>query len=237
MTVAASANAFPRVNIATEPEPIAPWSDPSNPLAFYGLQTFSKSVYRPVFDEVLTEPERNTFERLYSAGTEQLAAKDDKIAQSTLLAYGILDVATDFGDDEPAKALKKIRQHISDFKSDPGGTTENIAQHLVDTDQVVLWEQEAEIHVSPPETRLGAKVVLENVQIRLKQQDITLVALDEVFNRLSNERISPTSSQLIVEMGYLLQVLDQCPEPDVALSTLYYAAGQELGSNEITLRK
>jgi hypothetical protein len=229
VTVSTGASAFPRVNINVQSQPVAPWSDPANPLATYGLQSFSKSVYRPDVDELLDQNERHTYETLYDAGTEKLIAKGDTLAKATLLAYGLLDVA--LGDEAPAKTFSKMREHIFEFNSDPDRISQNIAQHLLDTEQVVLGEEDTETLISPPETRLGAKAALENLQLKLKKQDLALNALDDLFKRLSNAEIEPTTEQVGIEMVNLFDALDKCPDPSKALSALYNLGDEEIGNH------
>lgn len=236
VTVATGANAFPRLAISVTPQPIAPWSDPANPLSDYGLQTFSKSVYRPSVDELLDRKEQAAYELLYRAGTQKLVGKSNEVAKATLLAYGILDIATELGDDAPAKAFSAIREHISEFKSDPDRISQHIAQHLLETDQVFISEDDTDVVVSPPETRLGAKAALENLQLRIMQQELTLRSLEHLFTRLANEEIEPTKSQVVVEMGHLLQVLEACPDASEAFAALYNTDEEDL-DDKVSLRR
>lgn len=237
ISVATGANALPRASINVSPEPIAPWSDPANPLSNYGLQTFSKSVYKPSVDKLLDRQEQAAYERLYRAGTQKLVAKTEELAKATLLAYGILDIATERGDEAPAKAFTAIREHINEFGLDPDRISQSIAQHLLETDQVFVSEDNDEdALVSPPETRLGAKAALENLQLKIKQQEISLGSLENLFKRLSDKRIEPSSEQMVVEMGHLLQVLDGCPDASDAFSTLY-STGEDALDDQVSLRR
>jgi multidrug efflux pump subunit AcrB len=187
-------------------------------------------------DELLSREDRSIFEDLYSAGTARLVAKTEKLSQSTLLAYGLLEIATSFGEDEPEMAFNLIAENIAEFNADPAKITQEIAQHLLDTEQVVLTGEDTDTMVSPPETRMGAKAALENLQIRLKQQEIGLEALASVFTNLTEPRSKPTNQMLIKEMGELLAALDKCPEPGDALSVLFDLSEEEM-TNSISFKR
>lgn len=235
--IASSANAFPRVNINSQPrQPIAPWSDPSDPLSEYGLQSFSTTAYRPKVDELLSLEDRRKFESLYNIGMLQLVDRNEKVAQATILAHGLLDVAASVGEDSPEIAFDLIREFIADFKADPTQVSQDIAQHLLHTKQATISAEDNENIISPPETRLGAKIALENLWIMNREQDIILQKLKNVFDNLNEARANPTNQMLITGMNALLETLDQCPEPGDAVYTLFEVSNDGL-SNDVNLHR
>lgn len=199
--------------------PIGAWNDQVDPLAAYGLDTFSLVPYRRDVDQVLSPDAQIAYEQLVSDLKDKVSLKEGEIYEKTILLNIVYDVVRGaLADKEYTSSSEVIKIIFADYLREPDATLAKIIDQFAEIappehDDSAFNEDDA-----PPETQQGVKVYLEHKQLQLKAIDIQIAEIDKVVGLALNLPKHPKGEQIAEVEKKLKDILAECPSLESAIS-------------------